>query len=186
MIKERDINLKTFKVDTDRLYLKVFTDSDVTQKYVDALNDPTVMGLTESRYSKDPMTVKKAIEYAKWANQDNSIFFGIFEKSGNHIGNIRLHTISEHNRRAELGIMIFDKNQWGKGLATEALMGITNFAFTDLGLHKVEAEYYATNYPSQRLFEKAGYSIEGIIKDHFVVDGSYVNAVRIGKINPYE
>jgi RimJ/RimL family protein N-acetyltransferase len=45
------------------------------------------------------------------------------------------------------------------------------------------ADYYAINTGSSKVFEKAGFSIEGVFKDHFMLDGKYIDSVRIAKIN---
>lgn len=181
---ERLANVReNLTLDTQRLKIRIFNPEDVTDEYVQALDDPEVVGLTESRYRNHRLTLEQAQEYATKSNQGNSIFVGIFLKDGRHIGNIRVHTISEQNKRGELGIMIWNKNEWGKGYATEALEAVVSYAFTYLNLHKVEAEYYSTNTGSKRIFDKAGFVIEGTIRDHFVVDGKYVDAVRRAKFN---
>ena len=173
------------KITTPRLLLWRFRPKDVTEKYVKALEDPEVIGLTESRYRTKKMTIQKAKEYARKSTNKHSMLIGIFiAKTKQHIGNIRLHTISSENKRAELGIMIWDKSEWGKGYATESLNAVVNYAFNTLKLHKVEAEYYSINEASARLFEKAVFTIEGIIKDHFFVNGKFVDAIRVGIITP--
>lgn len=173
------VNLKT-----KRLNLRMFKVSDITPKYVKALNNKEIIGLTESRYRS--WNLKEVIEYVKkMANiQDQSQLIGIFIKDEErHIGNIRLHSFSKHNKRAEVGILIWNKKEWGKGYASEALEGLIEYVFYKLKLHKICAEYYSVNKASEKIFKKLGFKKEGILKDHFLVDGKYVDAIRIAKFN---
>ena len=79
--------------------------------------------------------------------------------------------------------MVFDKTQWHKNYATEALQAVTDYVFLNLKLHRIHADYYAPNQGSAKMFEKAGFTVEGIYKDHFICEGRYVDSVRVGKVN---
>jgi ribosomal-protein-alanine N-acetyltransferase len=56
---------------------------------------------------------------------------------------------------------------WGNGYATEAAMALTNFAFTDLRLHRVEGRHFIRNVASGRVMTKLGMQVEGIHRDAF-------------------
>ena len=168
---------------TQNLYLRQLTVEDITQAYVDALNDPKVVRLTEAKHFK--WNRESVIEYVEKSNvEGESLLLGIFVKGSNkHIGNIRLFNFSKQHHRVELGIMIFDKSQWNKGYGTEALIAVTGYVFGVLELHRICADYYAVNAASARMFEKVGFKIEGVFRDHFFLDGEYVNSIRIARIN---
>jgi ribosomal-protein-alanine N-acetyltransferase len=171
------------KIITANLYLRPLEVSDITREYIHALNDPEVVRLTEARHRK--WTRENVRQYVLDSNVEGvSRLFGIFlKKSGKHIGNVRLFNFSEKHRRAELGIMLFDKSQWSKGYGTEAIVSVTDYAFNELKLHKICADYYAFNTASARMFRKAGFENEGVFKDHFWLDGEYIDSVRIAKFN---
>ncbi len=80
--------------------------------------------------------------------------------------------------------MIFDKAQWSKGYATEAIRATIRHAFETLRLHRVHADYYAGNTASARVFDKAGFAVEGVFRDHFQLEGRYVDSIRVAKLNP--
>ena len=86
--------------------------------------------------------------------------------------------------RAELSFIFYDQEEWGKGYATEALNSIVNFAFENMNLHRIHADYYENNLASSRVFEKLGFEIEGIYKQHFFLQSTYVNSIRVGRIAP--
>lgn len=175
--------MKKLNIKTGRLLLRQFKINDITPEYVKSLNNPEIIGLTESRYRG--WTIKQVRDYVreKGNKKGKSLLIGIFLNSGKHIGNIRLHSFSKHNKRVELGIMIWDKNEWGKDYGTEALGAIVKFIFEELELHKVCAEYYSINKGSAKMFKKLNFQIEGVLRDHFLVDGKFVDAVRIAKFN---
>ncbi len=171
------------KIITNRLYLRQLEVCDITEPYLEGLRDPEIIGLTEARHvlwNRD-----NAAEYIQSSNvPGQSQLIGVFLKDSNkHIGNVRLSGFSITHKRVELGIMLFDKTEWGKGLGTETLTGICNYVFNDLKLHKLSADYYAVNKASAKIFAKAGFEIEGVFKDHFLLDGEFVDSVRIYKLS---
>ncbi len=178
--------MKKIDIKTKNLHLRIFTIKDITPEYVKALNKKEVIGLTESRYRKwDMQSVKEYVRENAYKPHD-SLMIGMFLKeNGKHIGNIRLHSFSTYNKRVEVGAMIWDKTQWGKGYASEALGTIYDYIFNTLKLHKIEAEYYSINEAPAKIAKKLEFKIEGVLKDHFVINGKYIDAVRIAKINPH-
>lgn len=170
------------KIITNNLFLRKMKESDITSEYVSSLNEKPIVKFTEARHQKwDEEKVRK---YVKESNINDKQLIGIFLKgSCKHIGNIRLSNINKKHKRVELGIMIFGKSQWGKGYGTESLKEVVNYVFNDLKFHKICADYYSVNKASAKIFKKAGFEIEGVFKDHFLLDGTYVDSVRIAKIN---
>lgn len=182
----RKLPEKPLDLYTQRLHLRLFTTGDITPGYIRSLNSETIIGLTESRYRKwTKAEVKNYIE-TKGNIKNESMLIGIFlkGKKEKHIGNIRLHSFSDFNKRVEVGILIWDKLHWGKGYATEALDTISNYIFYTLNFHKICAEYYSINKASAKIFKKLKFNIEGIFKEHFFVNGEFIDAIRVAKYNP--
>jgi RimJ/RimL family protein N-acetyltransferase len=171
-------------LETSRLIIRPFAPSDITQVYLAALNDPSIIGLTEARHRT--WNRDSATEFVRLANSTTSKIFGVFIKQTHKpIGNIRLFGIHPLHRRAELSLLFYDKSEWSKGYATEAVEAVVNYAFDVLKLHRIVADYYATNIASSRMFEKVGFVIEGVFKDHFLVgDSQFIDSVRIAIIYP--
>jgi RimJ/RimL family protein N-acetyltransferase len=83
-----------------------------------------------------------------------------------HIGNIKLGPINIHHNYAEIGLMIGDKDSWGKGFASKSISMITQFGFNQLELEKLNAGCYENNIGSKKSFENAGYQVEGFLRSH--------------------
>ena len=163
----------------ERIQLKTLSYRDVTQKYVDWMNDPAVTKYTESRFQKHTMESVKDYVKSVSASSD-TYFYGIYE-SKEHIGNIKLQEITPHNL-GDMGIIIGDKSKWGCGYATEAIRLLTEHAFK-MGLHKISAGIYADNMGSIKAFQKAGYTIDGVHERTYMSNGRYVNEVIVSRWN---
>lgn len=163
------------------VYLRELTVADVSDKYIEGLNDLDVVGFTEARHRR--WDRQGLVAYVNDSNAEGvSQLIGVFlNGSDQHIGNVRLSGLSKHHRRVDLGIMIFDKTQWGKGYGTKAVVAATEYAFNVLNLHKVCADYYSSNQASARMFAKAYYEVEGVFRDHFVLNGEFVDSVRVAR-----
>ena len=169
--------------ETERLVLREMEPADVGEAYVRGLNDPEVTGQTEAggrAWSEDELR-----RYVTEANQPgvSQLIALILKSDSRHIGNVRLSGFSARHRRVDLGIVLFDKSAWGQGLGTEAILGVCRYAFAELRMHRVCADYHRTNAASARIFEKAGFIQEGVFRDHFLVAGQFVDSIRVGKLD---
>jgi RimJ/RimL family protein N-acetyltransferase len=164
---------------SERLQLKTLTPAMVTQKYVDWMNDHDVTQYTESRFQRHTMESIK--EYVKGiSGSNNDYFYGIY-LCNEHIGNIKLH-VNEHHNLGDIGIIIGDKQQWGKGYATEAIKTLTQHGFDKIGLHKIIAGIYANNKGSIKAFEKAGYNEDGRHELTYLSNGEYVDEIIMSSL----
>ena len=133
---------------TPRLYLRPVRADDVGAVYLQALNDPEVVGLTEARHVRwDRQAV---LDYIAQSNREGSSqLLGMFLKDSNqHIGNVRLFNFSLVHRRLELSILVFDKSQWSRGYGTEVLQTVSRYVFDVLQFTRICADYYASNAAS--------------------------------------
>lgn len=140
------------------------------------MNDPEVtryltltagvtIGMEEEWFQR---VQKRDIEFV-WAIQD---------ERNRHIGFTGLHAIDWRQRRATSGIVIGDKEAWGRGYATDAMQVRTRFAFEVLNLHRIESEALAENLASQRALEKTGYQREGVFRKRHWIDGAWHDTIR--------
>lgn len=123
---------------------------------------------------KTPMSMA---EEEKWFEEyrkaGKSKIFAIFSKDGTHIGNIGLHNTDQVNRRATLGIMIGQKDLWGKGHGSDAIRTALRYAFKDLGLHKVSLKVFRNNTRAVSSYEKCGFKKEGVEREQVFKDGKF-------------
>lgn len=79
-----------------------------------------------------------------------------------------------HSRTAELGYYIAEP-YWGKGLCTAAVRDICRYLFTQTDILRVFAEPFANNAGSCRVLEKAGFTLEGVMRQNAVKNGAILN-----------
>lgn len=79
-----------------------------------------------------------------------------------------------HRYTAEMGYWLAEPF-WGKGIMTQAIKSLTNFAIKDLKMIRVFAEPYITNPASARVLEKAGFLCEGILRSNVIKDGKVLD-----------
>lgn len=87
------------------------------------------------------------------------------------------------NRRAEVGY-ILSREHWKKGLMTEAMAALIDYAFGELGLHRLEADTDPANSGSLRMLEKLGFRNEGLFRDRWFVDGVWQDSEMLGLLKP--
>lgn len=164
----------------EKIYLREVRAEDVNDEYYNWINDPEINKFLETRFL--PRSRNDILNYvSKLDGNPNEIFFAICDKNNNkHIGNIKLGPINWYHRKADISLLVGDKKYWGKGIASESISLVVEFAFNVLNLNKVCAGYYINNIGSAKAFEKCGFKVEGNFEDECYCNGYYVNMVRIG------
>jgi RimJ/RimL family protein N-acetyltransferase len=77
-------------------------------------------------------------------------------------------------RSVELGYWL-GREYWGRGIATEAVLAITEWAFNEWDINRVWAGVFAWNPASARVLEKAGFVFEGRLRQSATKDGVAVD-----------
>jgi [ribosomal protein S5]-alanine N-acetyltransferase len=153
---------------------------DVSETYVCWLNDPEVVRFTEARHQTHTLESIRAY-VASCAASTKDHLLGIFElESGRHVGNIKVGPVNPYHRCASVGLIIGEKDRWGRGYATEVISLASRFGFSVLGLHKLTAGIIAGNSPSQKAFERNGFRVEGIRRKQNFCDGEWRDEIIVG------
>ncbi|MFT9847028.1 GNAT family N-acetyltransferase [Aneurinibacillus sp. REN35] len=99
----------------------------------------------------------------------------VFRKdTGEFIASSGLHRINWNIPKFEIGYWI-DSRYSGQGYMTEAVEGITAFAFDTLHARRVEIRCDAPNVKSRAIAERLGFTLEGILRNEALsVDGKEV------------
>jgi len=105
--------------------------------------------------------------------RDRVVFAIRLQRGRRLIGVCQLNGISDVHRCAELQIRIGDARWRGRGFGTEAVKRLVDFAFKDLNLHRVFLHVFRTNERAIRTYARAGFHVEGILREAAHVDGRY-------------
>jgi RimJ/RimL family protein N-acetyltransferase len=79
-----------------------------------------------------------------------------------------------------VGIGIGDRNDWGKGYGTDAMRVLLRYAFTEINLRRVSLGLFAYNPRAQRAYEKAGFVLEGRLRQAHRRDGQRMDELLMG------
>ncbi|KLU81333.1 hypothetical protein MAPG_00423 [Magnaporthiopsis poae ATCC 64411] len=152
-------------VRSPRLIIRGFRPSDAAalQQLADDANVSRSLG----DHFPFPYTMADAEQYLKIARPEDGDY-AIFRSPGGDggddvfVGGIKLKRLPDvYAHGAEVGYWI-GREHWGQGLASEAVVALTRWAFeSHPDIHRLEGLVYANNPASSRVLEKAGFTLEG-------------------------
>lgn len=122
------------------------------------------------------------IESYKQFINGSSLDLGIFIDN-NMIGKIKLsNVVYGVFKSAFLGYSI-DEGYQGKGYMKEAVMLLCDYAFQDMGLHRLEASTLLENGKSQGVLRACGFKELGINEKYLYIDGEWKDHITFYRIN---
>lgn len=154
------------RIETERLILRNMKIEDVSEEYVNWLNDSDI-----NQYISTANTIQtndSCRAYVEsYEGRNDVALIGIFLKDKNiHIGNLTLSPpIDWRNKRASIGITIGRKEYHRMGYAGEALKAIMTYCFQNMRLHHLWAGVNTDNIASIKLFQKCDFKIDGLLRD---------------------
>ena len=124
-----------------------------------------------------PYTPADARDYiiSMLSSDENSTFayaITIDDRAVGSIGAFRQGNI--HRQTAELGYYLAEE-YWGKGIMTDAIAQLCGIVFETTDILRIFAEPFSYNTGSRRVLEKAGFQLEGIMKNNAVKNGKVVD-----------
>jgi len=87
------------------------------------------------------------------------------------------------HRSAEIGYWLGEPF-WGRGIATEVLRALTDYAWATFDIIRLEAGVFSWNPASARVLEKAGYTLEGCLRQGVVKQGRVGDRLIYGRLRP--
>lgn len=135
--------------------------------------DLSVMGFVY--FAKESVGLKTVEEAKKLFHTiEKEIFFGIYDWKDKFIG----YTSLEKDKRGEyeFGIIILDKDYWRKGIGEEATKLTLDYAFNNLGLHRVFLNVSERHAKAIALYERMGFKKTKVIPNdrEIFLDGRWV------------
>ncbi|HEX5709681.1 MAG TPA: GNAT family protein [Pyrinomonadaceae bacterium] len=95
------------------------------------------------------------------------------------IGTVSVSNVSWGMGYAEIGYMLAESHH-GRGLGTRAVALLVDKLFGETDLERLYALVATENTPSRRLLERLGFRSEGVMREHYVIQGARVDEVVYG------
>jgi RimJ/RimL family protein N-acetyltransferase len=107
---------------------------------------------------------------------------GVFaiEHEGALAGAVRWVVVNERSRIADVRTLMVIPALRGRGLAIGAVRDLAHHLFLERGLHRLEAEVFAINVAGQHVFERAGFTREGVRRRAYNRHGTWQDSVIFG------
>ncbi|WP_165617549.1 GNAT family N-acetyltransferase [Klenkia soli] len=103
----------------------------------------------------------------------------VVDADGRAVGAVSLFGFDLYARHAEVGISLAPEAR-GRGIGTAALVQVVEFGFTRRNLRRIHLQAIASNVGGLRAYEKAGFVVEGRLREHAWVRGGYEDVVLMG------
>lgn len=157
-------------------YLRILTEEDA-KLFTELLSaNKDYWSVFEPRHEASYFSVavqKEKIRESIYQMRDRREYnFGIFDSNTSRlVGHISLYSIKRLPFSSGFIGYSIDEREIGRGLGTEAVSLVTNFAFGKMALHRVEAFVSPRNIGSMKVLEKAGYCQEGLMRKLLYING---------------
>lgn len=123
-----------------------------------------------------PYTWSDAVEWIRIVEGQGepALHFAIV-LDGEAIGSVGFERLADVERRvAEIGYWLGERH-WGKGIATEAVITASTYAFETFEIDRLHARVFEWNPASCRVLEKAGYGLEARLRRSAFKDGRTID-----------
>lgn len=161
------LNLRPFDVETD------------AEPYRALVNNPEVRRLADRSCKVTPE------EHVQWCleAQEHGGLYAVEYISPNgtadFLGAVWLWNHSKRHKTAEVRIILGPESKLGRGFGSAALGHLAGIAFARLGIEKLYAYVLAINVRARRAFERAGFTLEAVLRDDRIADEKRVDVWRL-------
>ena len=160
-------------IETPRLLLRAFQPGDLNDIFEYA-SDPEVTRHVRFVTHKSPDDTRAFLKTMEENSQaGSSVVWAITLRGGGKvIGSVGFVAWAPAHRRAELGYAL-NRHYWNQGYASEAVAALVAHGFSALDLNRIEAFVSPAHQPSQRVLEKCGFQLEGMLRQHELIKGHW-------------
>lgn len=170
LIKTKNYIIRPFKKEDALLWQKWDIDPEIQAHMPEPLNEA--------------QDISEQYEYIEECETDEEgYYWSIGANDGVTIGTVSLFEINSHHKTASLGIVLGDKEYWGKGVATEVIKNLVEYSFSNLDILYISAEVEVDNIGMCKVFEKVGFVQDGLFKDARVKDSKRIDVVHFSISN---
>ncbi len=172
-----------------KVILRPFEEKDCDTMY-EMLNEPVLRKLTgsvstdeEAHAAPDPEEKEKIQQWYMTRNEQNKrLDLAVVNSESNQvIGEVVFNEYEEDTANVNFR-MLLSEASCNKGMGTEALNMFIQYGMEELELHKISLEVFSFNPRAERVYQKAGFKLEGIKREAFMYNQEYIDAKIYGML----
>ena len=159
---------------TNRFLLRQFTDNDLQNVYK-GLSHPEVIKYYGISFASLEETKEQMSWFSQLEKDETGIWWAIESiENQEFCGAIGFNNLNKQHKRAEIGFWLLPES-WKKGIISEVLPTVCDYAFESLGLHRVEAQVETENLACLNIMKKNNFLFEGTLNECEFKDGKYIS-----------
>jgi RimJ/RimL family protein N-acetyltransferase len=136
------------------------------------LEDAEIRGLIGEVAPMSKGESEKFLEKVR-ADTGRAWFMVVVKENNKVIGEAGLLRMDRAWRTTDISVIIWEREEWGKGYGTEAVLLLLDHAFRHLSFHRVAIGVVGFNERALRFWTKIGFRKEGVQRDGYYYDGKY-------------
>ncbi len=158
-------------------------DIDILYKWE---NDTRIWKISNTIAPFSKYILRKFIEDQKYDIYETKQLRMIIESRSDKraVGAIDLFDIDPTNRRAGIGILVYEDRDQGQGYASAALTEMIKYAFQILGLNQLYCNVLSNNLRSLNLFKSKGFTVVGLKMEWVRSTDGWLDEYMLQLINP--
>lgn len=169
-------------LESERVVLRQFIESDLENVF-NGLSHPDIIKYYGISFDSIEATKEQMQWFSDLEKNETGIWWAICSKTdGEFLGAGGLNDLNKENKKAEIGFWLLPEN-WEKGLMTEVIPVISDYAFNSLGLNRIEGFVETENTNCKKALEKLKYNFEETMKDCEIKKGKPISLDIYSKLN---
>ena len=163
----------------DHVALRSRHSDDIPVLHAELYNDVTTRAHADSRPWRPIPPDPKLSPYATPDQEDTAFFSVVAVQDCELVGEALLWGVDQHNRLAHLGLALRPSFR-GRGWSVEVLRLLCRYGFDVRGLNRLQLETAADNRPMIAAATRAGFELEGTLRQATWILGNFVDTVIMG------
>jgi RimJ/RimL family protein N-acetyltransferase len=155
----------------------------ILPEHVAWLNDGAVVKYSEQRHKLHTHRSQEAYLNGFIDNKHDHVWLISIKNSDIEIGTITA-LVDEPNNVAQMGILLGNRDMWGKGYGTEAWKTVMDWLFEEMDVRKIECGTMSANRAMRRVAVNNRMEVQAAVTQHFLLDGQPEALLLYGRDKP--
>ncbi len=142
-------------------------------------NDPEIADLVRGGPINTTFEAENR-RYNRGLDEHSTIRLIIETLWGKPIGFISVSDIDKDNHKAQIGMLIGEKDFWDRGYGSDSLVTLLDHLFGQQGFNRIGLEVFEYNLRAKKVYEKIGFEVEGVQRQGLYRNGRYYDIFLMG------